>query len=59
MAKAPELVQVSARIPRELANALKLAATTREISGRQPSTQAAIIETALREWLQRQGHLPK
>jgi hypothetical protein len=60
MAKAPpELVQISARVPRDLANALKLAATTREISGRHPYTQAAMIETALRAWLQREGHLPK
>jgi hypothetical protein len=55
----PDLVQISARVPRELANALKLAATTREISGRQPHTQAGMIETALRAWLQREGHLPK
>lgn len=55
--EAGEWIMVGARVSRPVAHALKLAATKRQIEGKAPNSQQAIIEEAIREWLKRNGHL--
>jgi hypothetical protein len=47
------------RLPKELMDALRIAAVTRRTQDKPPVTQTDIVAIAVREWLQRQGHLPK
>lgn len=44
---------LTVRLPRELVDELKLVAVQRRVQRKPPTTQAAIIETALRDWLRR------
>jgi hypothetical protein len=50
-----KMPMVAARIPRELLNTLRLAATQQRNAGRKPASVNAIIEHSLREWLTRNG----
>jgi len=43
------------RLERELADALKLEATLREINGATPSSQQEIVAAALRSWFEREA----
>lgn len=53
--RADSTVQMAVRIPRSLRLALKAAALQQERHGKQPHTQAEIVEEAVRSWLQSHG----